>query len=113
MLAALMVLFIPIFLVIGVTERGWQRWAAFGALPFVLNTFVMCGSRGAFVGLAVQGVIAVWLLRKRIGTVKVLVCCGMMAIILLSLISDQYRNRLLGMESSIKEGSVTENSNVQ
>jgi O-antigen ligase len=110
MLAALMVLFIPIFLVIGVTERGWQRWAAFGALPFVLNTFVMCGSRGAFVGLAVQGVIAVWLLRKRIGTVKVLVCCGMMAIILLSLISDQYRNRLLGMESSIKEGSVTESS---
>ncbi len=110
MLAALMVLFIPIFVVIGITERGWQRWAAFCALPLVLNTFVMCGSRGAFVGLAVQGVIAVWLLRKKIGTAKALVCCGVVAILLLSLMSDQYRDRLLGMENSIKEGSVTENS---
>lgn len=110
MLAALMVLFIPIFVVIGITERGWQRWAAFAAIPFVLNTFVMCGSRGAFVGLAIQGVIAVWLLRKRIGTSKALICCGVVAVMLFSLMSTQYRDRLLGMENSVKEGSATENS---
>jgi O-antigen ligase len=42
--------------------RGWVRWACFAALPFLLNTMVLAGSRGAFVALLATG-IALWYLK--------------------------------------------------
>lgn len=35
--------------------RGWMRWACFAAMPFLLNTMVLAGSRGAFVALLAAG----------------------------------------------------------
>lgn len=43
-------------------EQGWRRWLCFLALPFMLNTLVLSGSRGAFVGLLIAG-LAMWRLR--------------------------------------------------
>ncbi len=110
MLAALMILFLPLFLVIGITERGWIRWAALGALPLVLNTFVMCGSRGAFVGIIAQGALALWLLRKHIGLKKAVACCAVVAVGLTFLMSDQYRERLFGMKQGLQEETLVETS---
>jgi len=110
MLAGLMVLVIPLYLVLGVTERGWVRWTAFGAIPFVLNTFVMCGSRGAFVGIMIQGSVAILLLHKYVGMKKILACCVIVAVGLLFLMSDQYRDRLLDLKQGIEKDQVAESS---
>jgi O-antigen ligase len=42
--------------------RGWIRWTAFLSMPFLLNTMVLAGSRGAFVALLGAGV-ALWYLK--------------------------------------------------
>lgn len=38
-------------------ERGWRQWLCFLALPFILNTIVLAGSRGAFVALLSSGLV--------------------------------------------------------
>lgn len=43
-------------------ERGWRQWLCFAALPFILNTIVLAGSRGAFVALLASG-LALWHLK--------------------------------------------------
>jgi O-antigen ligase len=44
--------------------RGWVRWVCFGAMPFLLNTIVLSGSRGAFLALFGTG-LALWYLKPR------------------------------------------------
>jgi O-antigen ligase len=44
--------------------RGWVRWACFLAMPFLLNTIVLSGSRGAFLALFGTG-LALWYLKPR------------------------------------------------
>src|SRR4029453_18780082 len=43
-------------------SRGWVRWVCFCSMPFLLNTMVLAGSRGAFVALLATG-IALWYLK--------------------------------------------------
>lgn len=110
MLAAWLVLVIPLLVVIVITERNWQRWAALGTIPFVLNTFVMCGSRGAFVGFAMQGVVGFWLLRERAGLIKTITCFALVAVALFALMDDKYRNRITGLNQALHEESRVEAS---
>jgi O-antigen ligase len=42
--------------------RGWVRWVCFAAIPLLLNTMVLAGSRGAFVALLACGPV-LWYLR--------------------------------------------------
>jgi hypothetical protein len=42
--------------------RGWVRWVCFLAMPFLLNTMVLAGSRGAFVALLASGLV-LWYLK--------------------------------------------------
>lgn len=42
--------------------KGWVRWVSFAAMPFMLNTMVLAGSRGAFVALLGTGM-ALWYLK--------------------------------------------------
>jgi O-antigen ligase len=42
--------------------KGWVRWVSFAAMPFMLNTMVLAGSRGAFVALLGTG-LALWYLK--------------------------------------------------
>lgn len=39
----------------------WRRWVTVLAMPFILNTLVLTGSRSAFVGLVVGGLLLVYL----------------------------------------------------
>jgi hypothetical protein len=42
--------------------KGWVRWVSFAAMPFMLNTMVLAGSRGAFVALLGTGMV-LWYLK--------------------------------------------------
>lgn len=42
--------------------KGWVRWVSFAAMPFMLNTMVLAGSRGAFLALLGTG-LALWYLK--------------------------------------------------
>jgi O-antigen ligase len=54
---------IAAMLMLGV--RGWVRWACFAAMPFLLNTMVLAGSRGAFVALLGSGLVLWYLTPPR------------------------------------------------
>ena len=38
-------------------ERKWVQWAAIAAMPFMLNTLVLSGSRGSFLSLLCAGIV--------------------------------------------------------
>lgn len=46
-------------------EKNWRRWFAFAAMPFLLNTMVLAGSRGAFLALLASGV-TLWYMKPAI-----------------------------------------------
>ncbi len=102
MLAALVILMLPFYVVFFFTENGWIRFLPLVSMIMVINMFVMCGSRGAFVGLAVQAAVAILLLRRQIGLFKSVACCSLVAICLFSLMSPQYKNRLLGLQEGLR-----------
>ncbi|MFP7753819.1 O-antigen ligase family protein [Thermodesulfobacteriota bacterium B35] len=103
MLAALVILLLPLYVVAIFAEKGMIRVLPLLAMVLVINMFVMCGSRGAFVGLLVQGGLALPLLSKRIGLIKSLACCLLVFLCLFNLMSPQYKSRLLGMEQGIRD----------
>jgi len=102
MLAALVVLVLPFYVAAFFTEKGWVRLLPLGAMVFVLNMFVMCSSRGGFVGLALQMCFALPLLRKQVGLVKTLFCCLLVVGCLYRLMSPQYKARLWNLEQEVK-----------
>ncbi len=103
LLAALIVLLLPLFVVYMLTESGWRRLPPFLAFVLVVNMFVMCGSRGAFVGFLLQGVLAFVLLRQKIGLIKTVLCCLLVASCLYSLMSPDYKSRLFGLEEGLQD----------
>jgi O-antigen ligase len=54
---------IAAMLMLGV--KGWVRWACFAAMPFLLNTMVLAGSRGAFVAVLAAGLMLWYLTPPR------------------------------------------------
>ncbi|MGH8179159.1 MAG: O-antigen ligase family protein, partial [Steroidobacter sp.] len=44
------------------SERKWRLWFALGAMPFIVNTIVLAGSRGAFLAIVVGGAV-LWYLK--------------------------------------------------
>ena len=57
MLAALMLLVIPYLIILLLSGNKWERIISCIAAPFVVNTFMMCRSRGAFVGIIVEFIV--------------------------------------------------------
>lgn len=110
MLAALILLILPLMAAVFLTGKKWQKMAVLAGTPFALNTFVMCGSRGAFVGLLVQLVLAVFLLRNNPHRRKLIAGVAVIAVLLTALMDDKYKSRLLGLQESIAEGQAAENS---
>lgn len=103
MLAALVLLVMPFYVVFFFTEKGWKRLAPLFALPLVINMFVMCGSRGAFVGIAVQSLLAFSFLRKSIGVMRSIICCLFVLGLLFSLMSPDYKQRLFSLQHGLEE----------
>jgi len=106
MLAALVLLILPLYVVFMLTEKGWRRILPLIGFIMVTNMFIMCASRGAFVGFIVQCALAIFLLRGRIGIWKSLVACLLVVGCMYLLMSPQYKSRLFGLEKGLQSKSV-------
>jgi len=104
MLASLVVLVLPLYIATFFTTEGFLRLFPLFGMIMVINMFIMCGSRGGFVGLLVQGIFAFLLLRKQIGLFKSLACCMLVVLSLFLLMSPQYKERLLKLGQGIDQG---------
>ena len=91
--AALMLFLLPVYVAVTLSSRGAARllWAVAGAVTATL--MVMCGSRGAFVGLAVGGVFGSYLCRRLISWQRaaiVLVTLTAVAVPLVAFVSIEF-----------------------
>lgn len=96
MLAALMLLLIPFLCVFLFTGKKYERIAAFFATPFIINAFMMCRSRGAFLGFAVQLLLLTYLLftQSKKGRLKILLGSLALVAFFFSLMDPQFKARL-------------------
>jgi O-antigen ligase len=67
--------------------RSWIRWTAFLAMPFLLNTMVLAGSRGAFVALLGAG-LALWYLKPEKHR-KVFYAYAVLGVVLFFMLANQ------------------------
>lgn len=110
LLAALVLLIIPILIQFIIHGNKYEKiLSAIIILP-ILNLFMMCGSRGGFIGLIVSiaTLLALQVTRKNI--LLVIIAFSTFATILYSLMGDNYRDRIFNLKNSIKQGQVEESS---
>jgi O-antigen ligase len=73
------------FLFIG--TRGWRKWLAFLALPYILNAIVLTQSRGGFLALIAAGLSAWYLAPK--AHKRFVAVAGVLGVVLLMMLSNQ------------------------
>lgn len=110
MLAALILLIIP-FLIQHMLygSRSEKLFSSLIFLP-VANVFMMCGSRGGFLGLISMGLVLVFLQLKQLHFFKILIVACSITAAFLGLMDDKFKDRLLGLKGSIQTFKLEENS---
>ena len=89
--------------------RGWVRWVCFLAMPFLLNTMVLSGSRGAFLGLLATG-LALWYL-KPLKHRKLFYAYAVLAVILFGmLVSTVFITRIDTIGAAAQQDADTDRS---
>jgi O-Antigen ligase. len=68
-------------------SKGWVRWLCFAAMPFMLNTMVLAGSRGAFLALLGTG-LALWYLKPQKHR-RLFYAYAVLGVVLLGLLANQ------------------------
>jgi O-antigen ligase/polysaccharide polymerase Wzy-like membrane protein len=81
--------------------KGWVRWACFAAMPFMLNTMVLAGSRGAFVALLGTG-LALWYM-KPLRHRRVFYAYAVLGAVLLGLLANQIFLTRVGTIAAVAE----------
>ena len=71
-----------------ISTRGYQRWVAFGAIPFILNTVILTQSRGGFLAMALGGLAAWYLAPKSYR--RIVTIAGSLAVVLLLILSNDF-----------------------
>jgi hypothetical protein len=103
--SAVMVLFIPLLVLVGMSGSRTQRWLAWCALPFALNSVIKSYQRAAFVGLLVDAAALLfflpWRVTRRI-LPAALILTGLFAI---RLAPQDYWWKMNTIEVSPKDGS--------
>ena len=110
LLAALVLLLAPFCVAFMFTEKGWKRCVPIIPFLYIANMFVLCRSRGAFVGLIAQLLLAFFLLRKKIGLIKGVLICLLIGSSIFYLMDPQYKNRLLALQKGVSEKKFEESS---
>lgn len=91
------------------TLNGWKRWLIIGVMPFIVNGLFQTETRGAFVGLFLGGLAAIYLkpksIRKRFYALAVL---GFVAA--LSFANQALVERLSTMQAAVDESAEWDNS---
>lgn len=82
-------------------ERGWRQLLCFAALPFLLNTIVLAGSRGAFVALLASG-LALWHLKPDAYR-KIFYVFAALGLVLFGMVAHQaFWERVSTIKSAVK-----------
>ena len=102
--ATLIVLMIPMMVASALIGRIWQKAIALAGILLSVNAFAMTRSRGAFVGLLMQFIIATILFRKNKHRKKLIF--GVVGVVILFgvLMDDQFKSRLLNLQKNVLEG---------
>ena len=82
----------------------WERLAAIVAAPFVINALILCRSRGAFLAIAVMGLVAGLLAKKGV-RVKIVVGLLLGGILFVQLTDPGFWTRIRTIKTYQQEGS--------
>ncbi len=86
--------------------RGYYRWISFASLPLILNTVVLTGSRGAFVGLVAGGIASAFLIPKKLRAA--FIAAGILGTILFVMLTDdKFAERIMSL-TVFQSGSTEE-----
>ncbi|MGI6656357.1 MAG: O-antigen ligase family protein [Desulfobulbus sp.] len=108
MFAALLLLIIPFLLQFLLNGSRRERIVSAVTFVMVVNAFMMCGSRGGFVGLFVEMLVFALLTINRKNFVKfTALMCAVLACLFV-LIDPDYKARLLSLGEATQEGTATE-----
>ena len=91
------------------TLQGWARWLVIGVMPLIVNGIFQTETRGAFVGLFVAGLVAIYLkpkkIRKKFYALAILGVVGA-----LSFVNEALLTRLSTMQAAVDESAEWDNS---
>jgi O-antigen ligase len=90
--AAHLLAIMPFIGVVFLTGRLWEKAISLFAAPFVLNAFVLCNSRGAFLGLLAAGLYTLVITKGKLRG-KILVGLSLGAILFYNLIDPKFIER--------------------
>jgi len=80
--------------------RGIYRWIPFFMIPLILNTVILAGSRGAFLGLVAGGLVAMYFCPKRLkGRFRLLGALGIVLFFMLA--HEQFLERVTALYEGV------------
>lgn len=89
--------------------KGWQRWFCFVALAFAMNTIILTGSRGAFVGIVAAGLILNYLRPKAYQ--RAFYACAVVGVLLFGyLANDSFWERMGTMSAAVDDSQQMDGS---
>lgn len=110
MLAALILLIVPFLIQFVIHGSKAEKLFSVIILVPLLNVFIMCGSRGGFLGLFLEVTVLVVLQIRKQNLFKMSLVIFAVIICFWGLMDENYKNRLLGLEESTKRGELEQNS---
>lgn len=98
---------LPFIGVVFLIGKRWEKAICMVAAPFVLNTFILCNSRGAFIGLLVTGAAAL-LLSKGAFRWKTLLAVLIGGVLFYNLLDRQFIERQQTIQSYEEDQAATD-----
>jgi len=108
--ATLVVLIVPLMVAVALTGKLWQKGIAVMGLPFAINVLILTRSRGSFMGILMQLIVAMILFRKSKHRKKIIVGVVCVVILFSVLMDDLFKARLLELQDNIVQGESAEAS---
>jgi probable O-glycosylation ligase (exosortase A-associated) len=97
---------LPFIGVVFLEGKVWEKVICLIAAPFVLNAFVLCNSRGAFVGLILTGLYTLLITKGRLRR-KMVVGLSMGAVLFYSLMDPQFIERQKTIQNYEEDSSAS------
>jgi len=88
--------------------KKWEKIATIWATPFILNTIILCRSRGSFIAIIAMAVSAILFTQKGIMRIKMVLGLILGSILFIQLTDPQFWERIQTINSYEKDGSAME-----
>ena len=105
-----MILFIPILIQFIIFGKVYEKIISIIIAAPVLNLFMMCGSRGGAIGIAVSFLVLFTLQWKKENLLKISIAGLIFILVFYILMGTGYRDRLFNLSSSLKQGQMEQSS---